>query len=645
VSPAAAELEAQVGARASRGLSLASVPPRLRTHPTYRRAELVVLEVAGAEVVDGSFERTSRWFREAPATYRAWLEESVPNEVWEDRRAVSVTERETAGEDLADVDPPLLGDSFALLEETHTVNDPEHDCVTRDDPRDADGELLRAWMVLPLERVVGVEESCAPSAADLAWLHEDLRLRRAALPLYDLSPEVITEDPNHPFSTRTCDNCGDQSVTHLDHCGRALCLPCWRKQGARAFPEVGRTLVSFLKLAESRFPLPPPCARSEHEHGGRWPDLRGVAVDLRAVGVRPLVRFVTLTIRSGPDLAERVRVLLDSFARLRACRFWSSRVFGCIARVELTWSPTEGWHAHLHIAEAGRFLPDRPPGPFQEPRLVRRTTPLKRPPSLDRLPEYYRWAFPDGAPAYLREFEPESNLKDEWIHATGGEGSVLDVRTADVRGDPLAFAVELSKYVAKPVATASDGSRVELKDWPEDVRLELARFVRGSTRVRWYCAAHSTPGHQSTRRRAPWQEFDRQGKELGGCPPDPSECVTDDGCLGEYRVESVGARRLRFYGVLRDIHVEAEDDGSLEADAVLRERCGKDRLRAPWEIARLLLAGWALPAGAVWPLPFIHAHKSAARRWGTAAFDGSPRWSWPGSGAEGPPAETGPPEK
>lgn len=592
------------------GIALEHVPSRFRTHPSY--VKRTVFKLAGREVTDGS-----SWIRPPPEFHRepSQLDEWDVCPAWTAWAAAHFGELEPAGlwwDPFDDLDPSELTDDGRSV--------------------DVDGYQWGGADFLPFE---DVEESCSPSAEDLAWHREDLELRRSAEPLYDVSAEVISTESNHPKHPLTCDNCGDQSQIVLDHCGVALCLPCWRKESRRAFPQIGRTIVTFLKLADPHLPLSKPCDRDGHRHDEQHPDLLELALRLRDLGIRPIVRFVTLTIRGGSELAERLHILLAAWSRLRETRFYRERSLGEIAKIEVTWSEIEGWHVHLHVAEVGRFLRDRPYGPFEEPRLVPRARPLKHVPRIEQLPEFYRYTFPHRVPEFLREYEPESNLKDEWIRATRGEGSIVDVRTANIREDPLAFAAELAKYVSKPFAGRADGSRLDLKDWPENVRLELARFVRGSIRVRWYCPAHSTMDHPSTRRRAPWEVG-------GGCPPDLYRCVTEDGREGEYRLESVGARRLRFYGCLRTIHAEIREDKHAEEEERLCGKCGKGSLLAPWEVARRLVAGWTLPPGAVWPLPSIHAHKSRNRRFGVRPFDSSPRWTGQaGEGAEGPPTRSG----
>jgi hypothetical protein len=561
----------------------------------------VVLRVAGHRVADGTWvfdPRNSPFGRTLSDRARAQLPPATELEEW-DPDPEWTAWASTASPDA--VEPRPVWDPFDHLEDGEQF--------------DSEGEPLGRGNLLPLEWIeVSPEEE--------RFLREDANLRRAAVPLYDLTSEVITDEFRHPFSTLTCETCGDQSAIRLDHCGVPLCLPCWRKASRRAFREVARTLAVFVKLAEPRFPLPESCDAPGHVHDDRWPDLRGTALRLRDLAVRPVVRFVTLTIRNGPSLEERARTLLDAYGRLVARRFWRSRVLATIAKLEVTYSPNSGggWHVHLHLASVGRYIPDRPSGPLEEPRLVPRARALKRPPPLSQLPPFYRLRASEYAPTYLADWEPESNLRDEWVRATRGEGSVVDIRTADVRDGQGGFAAELSKYIAKPVAASADGSRLELKDWPNEARVDLARFLRGGTRIRWYC-----PEHRTASRR--------------GCPP---------GCeKGEYRRESVGARRLRYYGLLRAVHAELRESSLAERDDEHCSKCRVGKLRSPWEIRRLLEGGWSLPAGAVPPcqLPSIQAHKSRARRWCARTFDGSPRWSGQSAeGTEGPPIGGADPE-
>lgn len=70
-------------------------------------------------------------------------------------------------------------------------------------------------------------------------------------------------------------------------------------------------------------------------------------------------RFVSLTLRSGSEpLAYLLDKLRDGFTKLRKHPFWSSRVKGGVAFVEVKWSEhAQRWHPHLHIICHGRFIP------------------------------------------------------------------------------------------------------------------------------------------------------------------------------------------------------------------------------------------------------------------------------------------------
>jgi hypothetical protein len=536
-----------------------------------RRARSV-FTVAGVPVVDGSYEYDV--FPEKVWRHRLRPPEGSPrllpgrdNWIWGEVRPFKGERRrfegwadipERASEDLEDEERwsgAVLSphSAFWLLEEGP-------------DPLDADGEWLGPDTVLPLEELVPADPE------EEADLRLDYELRRAARPLHELTSKVITETAGHPFTTLTCENCGDQPA-RLVWCGVPICFPCWRKQGGRAFGEIVRVSQVWVK---------------RHREAAT----RG--------GVPMGLRLVTLTIRNGPVLEERMGVLLESFDRLRARAFWKNRVVGDCSRVEVTWNPLTGWHSHLHVLAGGRYLPSSPPGFFETPHMVRRPRPKRR--------------STPGEPAFLREYEPESNLRDEWREATRGEGEIVDVREADLRADPTGFARELTKYLTKPFASTAEGAHIELAEWPEDVRLELARWLRGGERVRWYCPEHRT----ANRRLCP-----------DGCPE------------GEYRREAVGARRLRWHGELRTIHAELEE--ALEEEEPTEERCGhcgKGRLLTEREVAARLAEGWNLPRGAVWPLPSILAHRSRTDPAPASAFDGSPVESWSGCGSEGPPAAT-----
>jgi len=73
-----------------------------------------------------------------------------------------------------------------------------------------------------------------------------------------------------------------------------------------------------------------------------------------ADGVLPLVAamagplFLTLTVRNGPDLAERGRHLRRAFEKLRRRKIWRDHIVGGIAIEEVTHNGAT-WHPHLHL--------------------------------------------------------------------------------------------------------------------------------------------------------------------------------------------------------------------------------------------------------------------------------------------------------
>jgi hypothetical protein len=60
--------------------------------------------------------------------------------------------------------------------------------------------------------------------------------------------------------------------------------------------------------------------------------------------------FLTLTVKNGPDLAERAAHLRTAFKKLRRRRWWRAHVVGGIAVEEVTRNERAGhWHPHLHL--------------------------------------------------------------------------------------------------------------------------------------------------------------------------------------------------------------------------------------------------------------------------------------------------------
>ena len=327
----------------------------------------------------------------------------------------------------------------------------------------------------------------------------------------------------------------------------------------------------------------------------------------RESGLRTGVRFVTLTLQAGPSLVVQERRIRSAAARLYRSRPWRGWVEGQIEKVEATHNLSAGtWHVHLHLVVSGRFIPH------------------------------------DSTKA--RPGEP--NLKDEWLRATEGAGSVVDVREVDGR-DRLAFAKELAKYVSKPFAETEDAGRVELADWPEETRLELARWLQGGERVVWRCPVHH-PRRTDPRSSYPIRRI---------CLDMETGSVRSSGrvsweCEGEYHREAVGARRLRWRGTLRSIHREAEAEREAAEVEAACPKCGKGPVLSAWEVRRRLALGWSLPPGIDAylfdrpPLPSIQAHKSNGSRSDRAEGRArmrieSGRWVSPTDGSGPPPEEWG----
>lgn len=72
-------------------------------------------------------------------------------------------------------------------------------------------------------------------------------------------------------------------------------------------------------------------------------------------------RFVTLTVREGAQgLRPAIAHLYASFRRLQRKAFWSARVTGGVAFLEIKWHDTAGrWHPHLHCLTHGKFIPQQ----------------------------------------------------------------------------------------------------------------------------------------------------------------------------------------------------------------------------------------------------------------------------------------------
>lgn len=79
-----------------------------------------------------------------------------------------------------------------------------------------------------------------------------------------------------------------------------------------------------------------------------------------AIGKHPC-RFITLTLKTTNEpLAESLKHLYDSFARLRRTKLWTSAVTAGAASCEIKWNEgTNRWHPHLHLLVVGSYLPQK----------------------------------------------------------------------------------------------------------------------------------------------------------------------------------------------------------------------------------------------------------------------------------------------
>ena len=88
---------------------------------------------------------------------------------------------------------------------------------------------------------------------------------------------------------------------------------------------------------------------------------RTIATNIAAKLAGSGCRFVTLTVREGADgLRPAIAHLYESFRKLQRKAFWSSRVTGGAAFLEVKWNqPSQRWHPHLHCLTHGKFIPQR----------------------------------------------------------------------------------------------------------------------------------------------------------------------------------------------------------------------------------------------------------------------------------------------
>ncbi|NIM50454.1 MAG: protein rep [Gemmatimonadales bacterium] len=86
---------------------------------------------------------------------------------------------------------------------------------------------------------------------------------------------------------------------------------------------------------------------------------RAIALNVADATKGKTLRFLTLTVRSQREsLANRLDHLYNSFQKLRRRRFWTKRVTGGMAFLEVKWSSvSQRWHPHFHVLVEGRYLP------------------------------------------------------------------------------------------------------------------------------------------------------------------------------------------------------------------------------------------------------------------------------------------------
>ncbi len=68
-----------------------------------------------------------------------------------------------------------------------------------------------------------------------------------------------------------------------------------------------------------------------------------------------IFKFLTLTIRNQPVLADMIKHLIKSFRKLRNRAYWQNRVIGGVYVLEITGRPGN-WHAHIHAVLLAQFL-------------------------------------------------------------------------------------------------------------------------------------------------------------------------------------------------------------------------------------------------------------------------------------------------
>lgn len=123
----------------------------------------------------------------------------------------------------------------------------------------------------------------------------------------------------HPWANLICAHCSN-TVRIPVYCGNRFCPECSRARTGRLRQKLDR-FVKSIRLSPSH-----------------------------------TLKFMTLTIPTGPDPELQFKLLLASFRRLRQRRWWRRRVVGGAAVIEITRSGFL-WHVHLHAIVESAFLP------------------------------------------------------------------------------------------------------------------------------------------------------------------------------------------------------------------------------------------------------------------------------------------------
>lgn len=140
-------------------------------------------------------------------------------------------------------------------------------------------------------------------------------------PKTDQEPQATADrhtDLAHDWRLFECGHCGKPSWKP-ESCGNRFCDICQGHRHARAYRR--------LKLL---------CSQVTPLHSRR-------------------LKFITLTMQNSYSIKAGVKVLRDSFRKLRQSKWWKHHVDGGVFVVEVTIG-SAGWHVHCHIACHSRYM-------------------------------------------------------------------------------------------------------------------------------------------------------------------------------------------------------------------------------------------------------------------------------------------------